>query len=106
MIPLIDFGRGQVTFYDLNLRCDLPLEQQLSELKEDLLQVDYLGRYLIDVGWYPEFSADGCFRVMVIEGHDWAKPVGEATCKTLPDLVVLLEKNVLLIESLLQEFAE
>jgi hypothetical protein len=39
----------------------LPLAEQVSDLKEDLAQVEYPAGVLLDVGWYPELSLDGTF---------------------------------------------
>ena len=58
--PIIDFS-GTALDFEL--------------LKEDMLQVLYERRYLLDVGWYPSFDHSGCFQIRVIKEFDWEKPV-------------------------------
>jgi hypothetical protein len=47
----------------------------LDDLKEDLFQVSFPFDQLIDIGWYPEFSENGCFRVVLLSGCNWVAPV-------------------------------
>jgi len=74
MLLGIDFSPGEITFNDLDLDLERPLLDQIDILKEDLLQVNYEGNYIIDVGWYPEFSKEGSFKIQVIKDFDWINP--------------------------------
>lgn len=73
---MLDLGylHGTVTFDDLSTLDNADVLNQLDSLKEDLLQIHYPQNLLIDVGWYPEFCADGGFRVCVIEHEQWDRP--------------------------------
>ena len=46
------------------------LSEQIDILKEDLIQVQYKNGYIIDVGWYPEFSKNGLFKIYVTKNYD------------------------------------
>jgi hypothetical protein len=83
----IDWGCGHVTFWDL-LGIDerVQLTAQVDELKEDLAQVAYPDGVLLDVGWYPEFSADGAFRVSVVRADDWDEPLFVERCQSVAQL--------------------
>lgn len=75
----IDFGIGIVIYNDFNLDTNNLLENQIWELKQDLLQVKYSDKhdntYILDIGWYPEFNLDGAFKIVLIRNFDWDKPV-------------------------------
>lgn len=86
MIEGVDFRPGHVIYDELRLDQSRPLSQQRENLKEDLLQVEFPGGYLVDVGWYPEFSHEGAFRVLVIWGDDWSSPVWERQCSSISEL--------------------
>lgn len=76
MIENIDFGKGIVVYNELLINKDEPLEHQIWDLKEDLLQVQYNdGELILDVGWYPEFNVNGVFKVQVIKNQDWENPL-------------------------------
>lgn len=41
---------------------------------EDVFQVNYNSddtHYTIDVGWYPSFSPEGSFRIVIVKDYDW-----------------------------------
>lgn len=74
----INFGKGVITYNNFNIDISKPLENQIWELKEDLLQVSYSGRnsstYILDIGWYPEFNVNGNFKILLIRNYDWDIP--------------------------------
>jgi len=78
----IDWESGKVIFWDMEF-LDLlkPLTEQLSNLKEDLVQVKY-GDRVLDVGWYPEFSNEGEFVIRVVHGTNWDEPLFQESCRT------------------------
>jgi hypothetical protein len=39
-------------------------------LREDLIQIEFGNGVVLDVGWYPEFSSDGAFGLVVIDVGD------------------------------------
>lgn len=86
MIPL-NFIGGTVTHDDLSLLRDDAVAKQTELLKEDMLQVEFAGGLLLDVGWYPEFDASGDFRINVVKNHDWCRPVITLTAHETAELI-------------------
>jgi len=83
----IDWTPGQVTLWDLDsVDSKVPLSQQLSELHEDLALISYPDNVWVDVGWYPEFSKDGAFTILVIRNNDWENPASEERSATVEGL--------------------
>lgn len=88
LIDKLNVEGVRITFNNLDTIClDKPLSEQLYVLKEDLLQLEIGEDYLIDVGYYPEFSLDGEFKVLIIKGNDWSEPFRVKSCKT-PELLI------------------
>lgn len=85
-INIIDFGVGKVVYNEFHIDFDIPFSQQKSELVEDLLQVSYPNNFLLDVGWYPEYSLDGSFTVQVIKDGEWGTPCFTRRCYAWEDL--------------------
>ena len=68
----LNWRSGKVVFWDLGALDDSkPPREQLEELKEDLAQVSFPRGVVLDVGWYPEFLADGAFVIRVVRETDW-----------------------------------
>ena len=100
MFENIDFGKGVSKKYiDFDVNKDIPLEEQIDLLKEDLLQVNYDNNYLIDVGWYPEFDEEGIFRVSVIKDYQWDNPILQKSCRDLSLLDEYMHECINIIES-------
>jgi hypothetical protein len=96
----IDWKNGRVTFWDLDaVDPDSPLGDR-DALKEDLAQIVYPADVLIDVGWYPEFSSKGSFRIFLIRGSNWDLPVTTASARTGRGLLRALNRAVRAAESL------
>ncbi|WP_314065390.1 hypothetical protein [uncultured Vagococcus sp.] len=94
----IDFFPG-VILYDSNLSLDNNVENQVDLLKEDLFQVEYKGRYIIDVGWYPEFDKDGSFKILVVKNYDWTTYLYEKTCSDGYTLNKYMRECIALIQA-------
>lgn len=94
MINDLDFSPGKITHNDLKLDENVPLKNQVDVLKEDLLQVNYNDKYIIDVGWYPEFDENGNFKIYVIEDFNWSYPKIIKKSKTLDGLILDLVKCI------------
>ena len=90
MIPL-NFTDGTVTYDELSCLQDVAVAKQIDLLKEDMLQVEFAGGFLLDVGWYPEFDAAGDFRINVIKNHDWDRPVIVLTAHETAELLEKLD---------------
>ncbi|MFP4008505.1 MAG: hypothetical protein ACLFV6_10960 [Spirulinaceae cyanobacterium] len=80
---------GRITFDELSSLEDSNLNKSIDSLKEDMLQVELVGNYLLDIGWYPSFDLDGEFRLILIKEHDWDRPIYSGTAK---DILALREK--------------
>lgn len=82
-----NFTGGTVTHDDLSHLQDIAVAKQVDLLKEDMLQVEFAGGVLLDVGWYPEFDAAGGFRINVIKNYDWDLPLMALTAHETPELL-------------------
>ena len=84
----IDFSKnsGVITFNDFSVSDDIPLENQLNELKEDMLQVEFPDGYLLDIGWRPSFEIDGQFKLFLFNDYDWEQPVYSDSASNLFEL--------------------
>ena len=88
IIDLIDFKDGNLDYNDIQLTLDKPLNEQLENLKEDMLQVAYKNdKYVLDVGWYPEFDQNGRFITFVIKNYDWNNPFLKLESKSIEKLI-------------------
>jgi hypothetical protein len=91
----IDWKAGRIRHWDLDALDERrPLHDQRWELKEDLAQVEYPSGVLVDVGWYPELSADGSFLVQVVRPNDWEHPLFRERATTVAGLKEQLAKAV------------
>lgn len=78
--------RGIITFNDFSIRNDIPLENQLDELKEDMLQVKFPNGYFLDIGWRPSFEIDGQFKLVLIKDFNWENPIYSDSANDLFEL--------------------
>jgi hypothetical protein len=61
-------------------------------LTQDLAQLQQAGSgLLVDVGWSPQESPRGAFRVKVIVDDDWQRPIATCSTRKLEELVAALE---------------
>ncbi|MHC5673709.1 HEAT repeat domain-containing protein [Nostoc sp.] len=64
-------------------------------LGEDLLQVKHKDTgVILDVGWYPEASPTGHFKLVVINGTDWANPLVQFRSRSLDEIAACIEENL------------
>ena len=103
MIDGIDVSPGHVTYDELLLDDSRPLSEQLDNLKEDLLQIQFPDGYLVDVGWYPEFAHEGAFTVLVTQDADWSSPAWERHCSSIAELREALTASVRYVRSQVAE---
>jgi len=84
----IDFSHngGVVTFDDFPIKEEKSLENYIDDLKEDMLQVEFPGDYILDVGWRPSFEIKGKFHIVLIKNFDWSKPIYSATAESMIEL--------------------
>jgi hypothetical protein len=63
-----------------------PVDPERDFLREDLIQITLQNGTIVDVGWYPEFSRDGEFMVVLVLNQDWQAPLRTARCRTIREL--------------------
>jgi hypothetical protein len=83
--PITALG-GTVTLDNLTHLSGLDISLITDQLKENLLQAGFRFGQIIDIGWYPEFSENGSFRVSLISNQNWESPIYCETAKTWTDL--------------------
>jgi hypothetical protein len=72
---MMDFSPGRVVYEEFTIADEQDSSEQIDNLNEDLLQVEYPGAILLDLGWYPACSRDGQFQVRVIRNFSWEAPI-------------------------------
>ncbi len=95
------FEPGLITYNDCNISIYMPLDDQIDALKEDLFQVQYGKKFLIDVGWYPSFNIKGKFRIRVIKDYDWTVPLFDKICRDIKTLNRYMEECIKVVNELL-----
>ncbi|TYQ15358.1 UNVERIFIED_CONTAM: hypothetical protein Cloal_1801 [Acetivibrio alkalicellulosi] len=101
MFEDLDFTPGNVVYNDFDINDKMPLSKQIYSLKEDLFQVNYNNKYIIDVGWYPEFNKSGKFNIVIIKDCNWEKPIEKKSCNDIKTLKVYIEEFSLKVKSLI-----
>jgi len=100
MINSIDFGERVISKYiEFHINPEIPLNEQLSLLDEDLVQICYDEKYILDVGWYPAFHIEGTFRVVVIKNCDWENPILSRESRVINTLKSHIEECVYIIQN-------
>lgn len=97
-ISKINILGGKITFNAFDININSPLSEQANSLRENMLQIEYGRRFLVDVGW----SSAGHFSVKVIQDGDWAQPISEIKCNNLTTLKGAIESSAKLIHSRLK----
>ncbi|MBV7498086.1 hypothetical protein ACIPLA_21505 [Pseudomonas sp. NPDC086112] len=83
---IIELG-GTISFDDISHINQLADTSMIvDELKEDLFQAVFPHNQLIDIGWHPEFSEKGTFRISLIKEYDWEHPVFSEKAKSWTEL--------------------
>jgi hypothetical protein len=59
---------------------NVPLQNQLSLMAEDMLQIEFENDLILDVGWYFRSAAGGYFITYVIKDCDWDNPIINSSC--------------------------
>ena len=95
-------GSGKIIYDSQMIDPDKRILDQLSALDEDLLQVEYAGGYLIDLGWYPSVEFDGGFLIFVLRDCDWDCPIVRLSFRRIKHVPVFLQMCATLVESLIK----
>ncbi|KXS42102.1 hypothetical protein HWN40_04620 [Methanolobus zinderi] len=80
-----------------------------QDLDEDLFQVNYDIediRYTIDVGWYPAFSLDGSFRIVVVKNCNWEDFLYDKRTRDYEQLHRYMEECVDIVIDLIDKYEE
>lgn len=96
----IDIGKGKIEYNDLEFNLLEPFNNQLDNLKEDLLQVSYPGGLILDIGWFPSFDENGEFQIRVIENNNWDEPRYYSEAKSTDKLKSEIKNAVQFIKSM------
>lgn len=100
MLKNINFGTGVIKYNEFHIKNDIPLKKQELFLTEDLLQVEYKNKIILDLGWFPEFNCNGVFLINIIRNYDWNNPIFKKEVYVLSELKNELIKAINLINSL------
>jgi hypothetical protein len=76
----------------------MPLEKQIFELNEDLIQIELSSnekRILIDIGWYPSQDVTGNLKAFIVNEGDWENYLFESNIdyKQIENEIELLIKR-------------
>ncbi len=88
---IMDFSPGRVVYEEFTIDEGQDWGEQLDRLREDLLQVEFPGAIVLDLGWYPAFSRAGQFQVRVIRNFTWDAPIFYAEVTKMDVLRSVLE---------------
>jgi hypothetical protein len=75
------------TYNDFRITIDKPIFEQLMDLDEDILQLQIDDKYTIDLGYYPEHTLNGRFKIFIVSEHNWTNPVWEKSFVE-PNLII------------------
>lgn len=93
IFSLIDSKNCVVIYDDFKYLPKVSLQKQVWLLKEDLLQLKF-NKYIIDLGWYPEFNVEGSFHIVVIKNNNWDNPSYKKTCSDIKQVPGLLQAAI------------
>ena len=76
---------GLVIYNSFDIDEDVSFEDQWYSYSEDILQIKFGERFVLDVGWYPESDLEGKFIVYAILDQNWDNPLMTITCTLLEE---------------------
>ncbi len=88
---------GVVSYNGFDIDKDIPFADQWYNYTEDILQIKYGDRFLLDVGWYPEHDPKGKFSIVAVVDQDWMNPLLKTKCSTLDELKKAIEDTAAFI---------
>lgn len=99
-IQNIDMRGGIVTYNDFDIDESKPFDQQKYSYKEDMLQVTFGDRFILDVGWLPEHDPKGYFVTQVVQDYDWMNPISRVKSYSLDELKQAIEAGIVKINEM------
>jgi 3-oxoacyl-ACP reductase-like protein len=94
---------GVITYNDFDIDESKSFDDQWYMFKEDILQIKFGDRFILDVGWYPENDHKGQFSVVAILDEDWMDPLQKTKCSTLSELKKAIEDTAIYIDKMRKE---
>ncbi len=91
---------GVISYNDFDIDEKKSFDDQWYMFKEDILQIKFGERFILDVGWYPENDPKGQFSVVAIIDQDWMNPLSKKRCQSLPDLKKAIEETAMFIDNM------
>ena len=74
---------------------DIHGESDLFELHEDLLRLcNEKHNLIIDLGWYPNYDANGNYILILVKDYKWDCPLEYVSSKSKKEIVAYIEKWV------------
>ena len=89
---------GKVVYNQYHIDFSNPFEEQLYELTEDLLQIEYKNGLVLDIGWYPEMDPNGCLKVHLIKDADWYSPLICLAARSEREMEEALKEVIRIVE--------
>ena len=83
-------NKGKVLFDDFNISIDDELKDHVYDLKEDMLQIEFLDNYILDIGWRPSFDLSGKFFITAVKNYNWESPQYLSSALNINELNVKL----------------
>lgn len=103
MLKKIDFSPGKITYDDFDINPQIPFEEQEFSFKEDLFQVLYGDKYIIDIGWYPDCEKNGKFKIRIIKDYNWMNPIYCKKTKNFKLLYKFVNESAQIVRELLKK---
>lgn len=89
---------GTIIYNDFDIDENTPFEEQKYSYKQDMLQIGFGKRFVVDIGWLPDFKPNGYFVVQAIQDYDWMNPLFKTKCRTFDELKKAIETAVIIID--------
>lgn len=100
MLKNINLNDGKITYNDFHIDPHKSFKEQEWDYKENMLRIKYNDRYLIDVGWYPEFNPKGFFTTVVVDNCDWDNPLFKKRTRSVKRLLKHLHEAIQLASNI------
>ena len=65
-----------------------------------MIQVEYKGNYILDIGWYPEGDEKGKIIIQLIHNNEWDKPIVREETTEIESLLKSINKIMSIIEDI------
>lgn len=89
---------GKIVYNQFHIDFSIPFEDQLYELTENLLQIEYKSGLVLDIGWYPEMDPNGCLKAYLIKNADWSSPLICLTARSEQDMEEALKEAIRIVD--------